>query len=33
VWTTWPGWPQTSIFLISASQVAMITGVSNCHLI
>jgi hypothetical protein len=27
-WTIYPGWPQTSILLISASQVARITGVS-----
>jgi hypothetical protein len=27
--TTFPGWPQTLIFLISATQVAKITGVSH----
>jgi hypothetical protein len=26
------GWPQTAVFLISASQVARITGVSHFHL-
>jgi hypothetical protein len=31
-WTFSPGWPQISILLISASQVARITGVSHWHL-
>jgi hypothetical protein len=31
-WTICLGWPSTFIFLISASQVVRITGMSHCHL-